>query len=236
MRTRLALPVIATCLGVALPGAAWAQDTAASLSELDRGSLRSAIQQRYDAALAATLDPAIVRANDPRYTWASEAKVQCGIALGFLKSGTRDETSIAKCGAAYDMMLRPPAPPAPPPPPRPPVAQVCTTPNPGTVFFDFDSDSLPADARQTVDFVARNASACNWRNLSVVGHADRSGSNEYNAGLSQRRAQAVTDLLVSMGVARSAITSEARGEEQPRVPTADGVREPQNRRVEVTVR
>ena len=89
---------------------------------------------------------------------------------------------------------------------------------------------------QTVEFVSRNAAPCNWRNIGVVGHADRSGSNEYNVGLSQRRAQAVADLLVSMGVPRTSIQITARGEEQPRVPTADGVREPQNRRVEMTVR
>jgi len=234
MRIRLALPLIASCAVAALiPSAASAQD-GQDLMSLDGDDLSSALQQRYDAALAATLDPAIVGANDPRYMWASEAKVQCGIALGFTKSGTRDETSIRKCQLAYEMMLRPPAPPprpvqAPPPPP-------CPTQVPGMVFFDFDSATLPADARQTVDFVARNAAACNWRNIGVVGHADRSGSNEYNIGLSQRRAQAVADLLVSMGVPSTSIQVTARGEEQPRVPTADGVREPQNRRVEMTVR
>ena len=92
---RLALPLLVTCLA-ALPGTAWAQD--------DTDSLRSEIQQHYDAALVMTLDQAIVRANDPRYTWASEAKVQCGIALGYLKSNTRDETSIGKCRTAAELM------------------------------------------------------------------------------------------------------------------------------------
>ena len=223
MKTHLGLPVLATCLVAAMPGTAWAQD-----------DQEGQIQQRYDAALAATLDPAIVSANDTRYTWASEAKVQCGIALGYFESGTRDETSISKCNMAYDMMLRRPAPPPPAPPPPPP--QACPNQLPGMVFFDWDSAELPADARQTVQFVVTNAPRCNWRNITVTGHADKSGSNEYNMGLSQRRAQAVADLLVSMGVARTSISSEARGEEQPRVPTADGVRELQNRRVEVTVR
>lgn len=223
MKTHLGLPVIATCLVAALPGTAWAQEDE-----------ESQVQQHYDAALAATLDPAIVRANDPRYTWASEAKVQCGIALGYFKSGTRDEPSISKCNMAYDMMLRPPAPPAPPPPPPPP-PQACPQ-QPGMVFFDWDSADLPADARQTVQFVSTNAARCNWRNITVTGHADKSGSNEYNIGLSQRRAQAVASLLASSGVPSGSITTDARGEEQPRVPTADGVREAQNRRVEITVR
>lgn len=224
MKTHLRLPVFATCLIVALPGTAWAQD-----------GEESQIQQRYDAALAATLDPALVSADDTRYTWGSEAKVQCGIALGYFKSGTRDETSISKCNMASEMMLRRPAPPAPPPPPPPP-PQACPSELPGMVFFDWDSAEVPADARQTVQFVSTNAARCNWRNITVTGHADKSGGNEYNMGLSQRRAQAVASLLASSGVSSGSINTAARGEEQPRVPTADGVREAQNRRVEITVR
>lgn len=104
------------------------------------------------------------------------------------------------------------------------------------VFFDWDSAELPADARQTVQFVATNAARCNWRTITVTGHTDKSGSNEYNIGLSQRRAQSVAGMMTSMGVPSASITTAARGEEQPRVPTADGVREAQNRRAEITVR
>ena len=224
MKTHLGLSVLATCLVAAMPGTALAQDD-------EEGQ----IQQRYDAALAATQDPAIVSADDTRYTWASEAKVQCGIALGYFESGTRDETSISKCNTAYEMMLRRPAPPAPPPPPPPP-PQACPSQLPGMVFFDWDSAELPADARQTVQFVATNAPRCNWRSITVTGHADKSGSNEYNMALSQRRAEAVAGIMASMGVPSASISTAARGEEQPRVPTADGVREAQNRRVEITVR
>lgn len=226
MRMKLAPTALAMGLAAAFPGAAWAQD----------GDLRTEIQQKYDAALAATLDPAIVQANDTRYLWASEAKVQCGIALGFLKSGTEDETSISKCRMAYDLMLRPPAAPAPPPPPPPPPPPAAICSQPGMVFFDFDSAELSSGARETIDAVAVNARPCNWQSISVVGHADRSGSNSYNIGLSQRRAQAVAGYLASRGVPGGIISTDARGEEQPRVPTADGVREPQNRRVEMGVR
>ena len=219
---RLALPLLVTCL--ALPGTALAQD--------DDDSLRSEIQQKYDAALALTLDPAIIRANNPRYTWASEAKIQCGIALGYLESGTQDEPSISKCRTAADMMMRVPAPLPPPPAPPPPA---CPQQNPGLIFFDWDSAEVPADARQTVEFVSRNAAPCNWRNFTVTGHADRSGGNEYNMGLSQRRADAVAALMTSMGIPAPSVHTAARGEEQPRVPTEDGVRELQNRRVEITV-
>lgn len=232
MRNRLGVSLLVTCL-VALPGTAWAQD-GQGLMGLEIDQLRSELQQRYDAGLALTLDQAIIRANDPRYSWASEAKVQCGIALGYLESRTRDATSISKCAMAADMMNRRPVPPPPPPPLPPPPA--CPQQNPGMVFFEWDSAEVPADARQAVEFVSRNAAACNWRNFTVTGHADRSGTNEYNVGLSQRRADAVSSLMTSMGIPQTSITTAARGEEQPRVPTDDGVRELQNRRVEITVR
>jgi outer membrane protein OmpA-like peptidoglycan-associated protein len=225
-------------LGALLVGA-WSSAASAqadqSLDSLDMGGLRGALQQRYDAALAETTDAAIVNANDPRYLWASEAKAQCGIALGFTKSSTRDATSIHKCAIAADMMTRVPAPRAPLPPPPPPPRVTCNN-NPGLVFFDWDSDAVPADARQTIQFVSQNAAPCGWRNFTVVGHADKSGSDDYNLGLSRRRADAVAQLMTSMGIGQGQITTDAKGESQPRVPTADGVREPQNRRVEITVK
>lgn len=222
----------------ALPGVAAAQENAdpGALAAMDVGPLRGEIQSRYDGALAASNDPAIVNANDPRYIWAIEAKAQCGIALGYLKSSTKDETSIRKCGLFYARMQQPPAPPAPPPPPPPPPQpSVCSDTTPRIVFFDFDSATPPESANDTIRFVTSNAGVCNWQSVSVVGHADRSGSDAYNMGLSQRRADAVADILAAGGVSRSALAVSAKGESQPRVPTADGVRELQNRRVEITV-
>jgi outer membrane protein OmpA-like peptidoglycan-associated protein len=218
-----------------VPGIAQAQANTNNLAGADVGTLRSEIGQRYDAALAATLDPTVVNADDSRYTWASEAKVQCGIALGYLKSSTRDATSISKCQMASDMMTRQPAPQVAPPPP-PLSTQACRGDLPGMIFFDFDSAVPPADVGQTADFVSRNAGPCGWSNFTVTGHADRSGSDSYNIDLSRRRAEAVAGMLASAGLPRASITTDARGEQQPRVPTADGVREPQNRRVEITVR
>lgn len=227
---------IAAIASAATAAGAGAQD--GSLAGLDLGSLRGELQQRYDAALAASVDPAVVSANDSRFMWANEAKAQCAIALGYLKSGTRDETSIGKCEAAARLMTRSPVPMAPPPPPRlaAPPAEVCSQRLPGIVFFDFDVATPPADASQTIEFVAGNAAACGWSAFDVVGHADRAGANAYNLALSERRAEAVAELMAAVGIARSAITTGARGEEQPRVPTEDGVRNPQNRRVEIGVR
>ena len=70
----------------------------------------------------------------------------------------------------------------------------------------------------------------------MAGHADRSGSAQYNQRLSQRRADAVAAELVARGVPRNIIMVSAYGESRPLVPTADGVREPQNRRVEIVLR
>jgi outer membrane protein OmpA-like peptidoglycan-associated protein len=71
--------------------------------------------------------------------------------------------------------------------------------------------------------------------ITATGHADTSGPENYNMALSLRRANAVKDALVREGVPATAIAVIGRGESQPLVPTADGVREPQNRRVEIVV-
>jgi OOP family OmpA-OmpF porin len=68
----------------------------------------------------------------------------------------------------------------------------------------------------------------------LAGHADKSGSPQYNVGLSERRNASVRAYLTSKGIPDGVITSEAFGESRPRVETADGVRELQNRRVEIT--
>ena len=67
----------------------------------------------------------------------------------------------------------------------------------------------------------------------IAGYADRSGSPGYNQGLSDRRATNVRGYMTSHGVSDSAITTQGFGESNNRVPTADGVRELQNRRVEI---
>lgn len=74
--------------------------TGEDLTALGDRELRDALDLRYEGALAATLDPAIVNATDARFHWASEAKVQCAIAQGFMKNDLRDEDSIRKCSAA----------------------------------------------------------------------------------------------------------------------------------------
>jgi outer membrane protein OmpA-like peptidoglycan-associated protein len=69
--------------------------------------------------------------------------------------------------------------------------------------------------------------------LQVTGYTDLSGSPGYNQRLSVRRADNVANALANFGVARSDMVVTGRGENDPRVPTPPGVREPQNRRVEI---
>jgi outer membrane protein OmpA-like peptidoglycan-associated protein/opacity protein-like surface antigen len=106
---------------------------------------------------------------------------------------------------------------------------------PAIVYFGWDQDTLTAEARRTLDGVIQNAQRGGGQTQVVLaGHADRSGSATYNVGLSQRRANRVRDYLTAGGLSGGAITSQAFGEGRPAIETPDGVREPQNRRVEIT--
>ena len=71
--------------------------------------------------------------------------------------------------------------------------------------------------------------------ISATGHADRSGSEEYNLALSMRRADAVREALIAGGIPAESITTAARGESENAIPTVDGVVEQANRRVEIIV-
>jgi outer membrane protein OmpA-like peptidoglycan-associated protein/opacity protein-like surface antigen len=129
---------------------------------------------------------------------------------------------------------RPMTPPPPPPPPPPPVvAPVCNK-GPYIVFFEWDKSDITPEAATILNNAVSAYANCGSAAVMLAGHADRSGSSSYNVGLSQRRADAVRSYMSARGVPDTRISSEAFGESQPRVPTADGVRELQNRRVEIT--
>jgi len=104
------------------------------------------------------------------------------------------------------------------------------------VFFDWDRADLTDRARQIIAEAATNARTVRSTRIEVAGHADRSGPDAYNMRLSQRRGDAVAAELVRRGINRNEIVVQAFGETRPLVPTADGVREPQNRRVEIVLR
>ena len=127
-----------------------------------------------------------------------------------------------------------------PPPPSPvPVAPPSTAAQPSRsylVFFDWDRADLTDRARQIVAEAAAASPRVQTTRIEVQGNADRSGTPAYNQGLSLRRARTVAAELVRLGVPQSEIAVQGFGDTHPLVPTTAGVREPQNRRVEIILR
>ena len=117
-----------------------------------------------------------------------------------------------------------------PPPPPPPAAQAPTF----MVFFDWDRSDLSPQALSTINQAAAAYKSGGGARVAAVGHTDTSGAPDYNMALSLRRANAVKGALVQAGVPASAIDATGVGESDLLVPTGDGVREPQNRRVVIS--
>lgn len=103
------------------------------------------------------------------------------------------------------------------------------------VYFGFDKANLTKKALEVIDQVVQAVRQMGATALSVVGHADTVGTVEYNQVLSERRARNVAKALIDRGIPPEAITVAGRSELEPAVPTGDNVREPLNRRVEITL-
>ena len=106
---------------------------------------------------------------------------------------------------------------------------------PAEVSFDFNSAAVKPAFYPTLDKVASILRDYPDSNVRIIGHTDRAGSDSYNFDLSQRRASSVAQYLAARGVSPQRLYAEGRGEREPRVPTADGVAEPLNRRVEMII-
>lgn len=174
--------------------------------------LNDNLSVKADYRYFATLDPEFDGSFESEY--ASHA-VMVGFTYSFVEP-KKAPPAAAPAAAA----------PAPTPPPAP---------RNYMVFFDFDKADLTPEAKAILKRAADDIKGGNLARVSLVGHADRSGSESYNLKLSQRRADAAKAYLVSLGVSGSGIAVSAKGESSPLVPTADGVREPQNRRVEIVL-
>jgi outer membrane protein OmpA-like peptidoglycan-associated protein len=104
------------------------------------------------------------------------------------------------------------------------------------LYFEFDSNNLTVESRQRLDDILRAAFDRDSQDILVIGHTDRAGDADYNAALSLKRAEAVSELLAGQGIPAEAIQVSSHGEGNPLIPTADEVAEARNRRVEVVVR
>jgi hypothetical protein len=117
-----------------------------------------------------------------------------------------------------------------PPQQSPPMAQGQSY----LVFFDWDRSNLSPQALATISQAAAAYKSSGNARISAIGNTDTSGPPDYNMALSMRRAEAVKAALIQNGVPAASIETVGRGESSLLVQTADGVREPQNRRVEIT--
>lgn len=112
-----------------------------------------------------------------------------------------------------------------------PVVTQVEGPPPVLLFFDWDVATLPREADSMLSAVASVARDNPDMRFEVTGHADTSGPADYNVGLSRERAANVAAALQNRGLSMDRMTVDWEGESNPRVPTGDGVREPENRRV-----
>ncbi|MFO1159160.1 MAG: OmpA family protein [Reyranellaceae bacterium] len=141
--------------------------------------------------------------------------------------GVNNSNIVAMIYGQYK--FAPPAPAAAPPPPP------SATPPSFMVFFDWDSSRLSEASLNVVRQAAAAFKSKGSARITATGHTDTSGPEAYNMALSLRRANAVKDALVRDGVPAASIAVIGRGEQGLLVQTGDGVREPQNRRVEIVV-
>jgi OOP family OmpA-OmpF porin len=138
-------------------------------------------------------------------------------------------------GLRYQLFNAPAAAPAPAPAPAPVAAPAPAPAKTYLVFFDWDKYNLTPRATQIIAQAATDSKTANVTTLNVSGYTDTSGTPTYNQGLSERLAKAVAAQLVTDGVPASEIEIHAYGETHLLVPTGPGVREPQNRRVEIVL-
>jgi OmpA-OmpF porin, OOP family len=119
--------------------------------------------------------------------------------------------------------------PAEPAPPAPAAPQVYL------VLFDFDKSDINPAAQAVINRVVADFSANKAKSISITGYTDRSGTDDYNLKLSERRADSARAALIAAGIPADAITTAWKGESENAVPTADGVKEQANRRDELIV-
>lgn len=104
-----------------------------------------------------------------------------------------------------------------------------------TLYFETGTAKLTEEALRQIPGIIAEARARAFPRVFVAGHADTTGTDEINIPLSRERAEAVSALLVAGGIDAAAMKVSSHGKGNPLIKTADGVPEPRNRRVSVTI-
>ena len=107
----------------------------------------------------------------------------------------------------------------------------------GDALFDFNKSTIRPDAAATLDQIAADklSTPGSYSSIEIVGHTDSVGSDAYNQGLSERRADSVASYLASKGLDRSKMTTSGMGESQPVATNETAEGRQQNRRVVITI-
>jgi outer membrane protein OmpA-like peptidoglycan-associated protein len=105
-----------------------------------------------------------------------------------------------------------------------------------TLYFVEQTDEFTDESKRTVETVILEIARYPVPDIVVVGHTDLTGTDAFNDALARKRAETVRAVLIRRGIASDDIVAVGRGKREPAVPTADGVAEPRNRRVEIVVR
>jgi OmpA-OmpF porin, OOP family len=182
--------------------------------------------------LAMTADYRFFGVGSRKYDATAQATATSPATFGSAKLGNDFNHAIV-IGLRYNFGQPPPPP---PPAPAPAAVPASAPARSYLVFFDWDKATLSDRAREVIKNAADSSTKVQYTRIEVNGYTDTSGTKQYNQGLSIRRAKTVQGELVRDGVPENAITIQGFGDTSLLVPTGPGVREPQNRRVEIVIK
>ena len=132
-------------------------------------------------------------------------------------SNVNDQELWGNRGIVYSCWIQPEPPAPPPPPPVEPTKPERTLPLFNHVLFDYDKATLKPEGRAEIDKVVAEMKLHEGDTVLIEGHASNEGSDAYNMALGQRRADAVRDYMVQMGIAPNRIQTISYGESRPAV-------------------
>jgi len=105
-----------------------------------------------------------------------------------------------------------------------------------TLYFVEGKDEFTEESKKIIDGVFAEIAKRPVPDVVVIGHTDKVGTDVFNDALSRQRAEVVRNALLARGIAVDKVVTIGRGKREPVVPTAEGVAEARNRRVEIQVR